>query len=229
MTTLNKLISTCKGLLRGVQSNMLAAQLALAFSAALSGAVDAHPHVWVTSRTTVLYKDGAMTGLQHEWTFDEMYATMAIEGLDANKDGKYDRAELQSLAQVNIDGLKDFEYFTAVEVGKKPLKFSAPVDYWLDYTNSVLTLHLTLPLVEPLPAKGQTVSIWIEDPSFFIAFDPAKDNAIKLAANAPKGCTAKLHAVTQTATQQNLSEAFSGQLSAAASTNDRAMEVVCPP
>ena len=227
MNTLARINLARKALLPGFHSRVLAAWLAVVFSAALSGSVYAHPHVWVISRTTVLFKDGAMTGLQHDWTFDEMYAAMAIEGLDTNKDGKYDRSELQSLAQVNIDGLKDFEYFTAAEAQKKPLKFSAPVDYWLEYTNNVLILHLTLPLVEPLPAKGQKVSIWIEDPSFFIAFDPAKDDPIKLAPNAPQGCTAKMAAAT--ATQKNLSDAFNGQLSASTTAHDAALEVSCLP
>ena len=123
MSIFTKAISADKWLLPDLQTSALAAALAFVFGAVLSGAVYAHPHVWVTSRTTVLFKDGAMTGLQHEWTFDEMYAAMAIEGIDTNKDGKYDRAELQSLAQVNIDGLRDFEYFAAAEVGKSRLSF----------------------------------------------------------------------------------------------------------
>ena len=227
MNTSTKMTLASELLPSGLRSCALATSFAVVAGAALTGAASAHPHVWVTSHTTVLFKDGAMTGLQHDWTFDEMYAAMASEGLDTNKDGKYDRSELQSLAQVNIDGLKDFEYFTAAEAQKKPLKFSAPVDYWLEYTNNVLILHLTLPLVEPLPAKGQTVSIWIEDPSFFIAFNPAKDDPIKLATNAPQGCTAKIPAAT--ATQENLSDAFSTQLSPSSTAQFTALEVSCPP
>ena len=72
----------------------------------------AHPHVWVTFETTVLYDKGTFAGVRHKWMFDEFYTTMAIEGLDKNKDGIYDREELAELAKVNIDGLKDFAYFT---------------------------------------------------------------------------------------------------------------------
>lgn len=75
---------------------------------------EAHPHVWVTVKTTVLFKGGAIVGLQQHWTFDEFYAAMAIEGLDKNNDGVYDRQELAPLAQVNMDGMKEFKYFTFV-------------------------------------------------------------------------------------------------------------------
>ena len=72
----------------------------------------AHPHVWVTASATVLYEHNTITGLQQAWTFDEFYAAMAIEGLDKNNDGVYDREELAPLAKVNIDGIKEFDYFT---------------------------------------------------------------------------------------------------------------------
>ena len=213
-----------------LRTNLAIAALAFIATAAFCRAADAHPHVWVTSRTTVLFKDGAITGVQHDWTFDEMYALMAIEGLDKNNDGIYDKEELKPLAQVNIDGLKDFDYFTSARAGKTVLKFTAPVDYWLDYTNKVLTLHFTLPLAEPIPAKGQTIAIQVADPSFFIAFDPAKDNGIKLSAAAPRGCVAKMPSVAALTTkQQNLSDALSGQLVAAGGANDGALLVSCPP
>ena len=58
---------------------------------ALAGTAQAHPHVWVTMKETVLYDKGTITGLQQAWTFDELYTQQAIEGLDKNGDGKYDR------------------------------------------------------------------------------------------------------------------------------------------
>ena len=93
----------------------------------------AHPHVWVTASATVLYDHGTITGLQQAWTFDEFYTQQAIEGLDKNGDGKYDRQELSELAQVNMDGLKEFDYFTVAKLGDADLKFKPPVDYWLEY------------------------------------------------------------------------------------------------
>src|SRR6185295_63118 len=44
----------------------------------------AHPHVWVTVESTLLYEHGAFVGLKHKWTFDEFYSAMAVEGLDTN-------------------------------------------------------------------------------------------------------------------------------------------------
>jgi ABC-type uncharacterized transport system substrate-binding protein len=93
----------------------------------------AHPHVYVTVETTVLYDKGTISGLRQRWLFDEFYTTMAIEGLDTNGDGIYDRKELGELAKVNVEGLASMDYFTFAKLGSQRLAFEAPKDYWLDH------------------------------------------------------------------------------------------------
>ena len=169
---------------------------ALMLAAGLAGAARpalAHPHVWVTASATVLYDHNAIAGLQQAWTFDEFYTQQAIEGLDKNGDGKYDRQELSELAQVNMDGLKEFNYFTFAKLGTEDLKFKPPVDYWLEYSDKkILTLHFTLPLEKPVPADATGFAFSVSDPSYFIAFDLAKDKPIKLGPGAPPGCAATI-------------------------------------
>ena len=167
-------------------SRRIVAAFAVAAVLALQpGGADAHPHVWVTVEATVPYENGTITGLQEEWTFDEFYTQQAIEGLDANRDGKYDRQELAELAKVNIDGLKEFNYFTYAKLGAGDLKFKPPVDYWLEHTDKgILKLHFTLPLEQPVQANTDGFTFQVHDPSYFIAFDLAKDNPVKLGARA---------------------------------------------
>ncbi|MFA9550927.1 MAG: DUF1007 family protein [Hyphomicrobium sp.] len=176
----------------------------------------AHPHVWVSVKATVLYENGTMTGLQKAWTFDEAYTTMAIEGLDTNGDGNYDRKELEELAKVNIDGLKEFGYFTFAKLGDGKLTFKEPVDYWLEYTGGVLTLHFRLPLESPVLAEAPGFTFSVYDPSFFIAFDLAKDDPVKLATSAPSGCKADVATPAKEAEDtQRLGEAFFQELGGA--------------
>jgi len=173
----------------------------------------AHPHVWVTMQETVLYDKGAITGLQQAWTFDEFYTQQAIEGLDKNGDGKYDRDELKELAQVNIDGLKEFDYFTYAKLGNAALKFKPPVDYWLDYSDKgILTLHFTLPLDQPVPADASGFNFAVYDASYFIAFDYSEADPVKLGANAPSTCKAAIHEPEEGDDTQRLANAFSAAL-----------------
>ena len=151
----------------------------------------AHPHVWVTYKLTVDYDKGAVTGVNHVWSFDDAYTAMALEGLDKNNDGKYDQAELAELLKVNMDGLTDFNYFTVAKLGSTELPFSKPTDAHLEYTNGILRLYFRLPLAKPVLAEAEGLNFAVFDPSYFIDFEPEKTDAVKLA-DAPQGCTATI-------------------------------------
>ncbi len=178
---------------------------------------EAHPHVWVSVETTVVYDKGTIAGFRHRWTFDELYTTMAIQGLDANNDGAYDRKELAELAQVNMDGLKEFNYFTQAKLDAQPLKTDGPKDYWLEYKDGVLALNFVLPLAQPVLAEADGFSFAVSDPSFFIAFDLAKDHPIRLSEGAPAGCQANILTAEQDKAElERLGQAFQQELGGAA-------------
>ncbi len=83
-------------------------------------AAAAHPHVWATVRSEIVFgPDHRITGIRHHWTFDEFYTAMAVQGLDANGDGVFSKEELQPLAQVNVESLKEFDYFTFVHLERR--------------------------------------------------------------------------------------------------------------
>ena len=144
--------------------------------------VQAHPHVWVTMTTELIYApDSSVTAVRHAWTFDDMFSAFATQGIAARTKGQFTRAELQPLAQVNIDSLKEYAYFTYAKIDGRRQKeaFSKPIDYWLDYDpkGTVLTLHFTLPFKTPVKATRLTVEIY--DPEFFIDFGFADKNPVK--------------------------------------------------
>ncbi|WP_414675724.1 DUF1007 family protein [Methyloceanibacter sp.] len=162
----------------------------------MASTASAHPHVWATVRAEiVLGENHQITGIRQNWTFDEFYTAMAVQGLDTNNDGVYSKQELAPLAKVNVESLKEFDYFTFVHFDgedDKLIKLKPPVDYWVDYDKNVLTLHFTLPLETPVDTHGKPVAVDVYDPSFFVAFGFATENAVKLAGADTKGCSAKI-------------------------------------
>ena len=70
----------------------------------------AHPHVWITATSELVYApDGSITGVRHAWTFDDMFSTYALQGIETKTKGVYTREELAPLAQVNVESLKEFD------------------------------------------------------------------------------------------------------------------------
>jgi ABC-type uncharacterized transport system substrate-binding protein len=159
---------------------------AAAMMFAASGAAQAHPHVWITATSELLYaEDGSITGVRHAWTFDDAFSANAVQGLQGKSKGAYAREELAPLAQTQVGSLKDNTYFTFLSVAGERLPFAESVDYFFDYNDDHLTLHFTLPLKTPAKAKHVRLSIF--DRSFFIDFRLANEHPLKLV-GAPAGC-----------------------------------------
>ena len=193
-----------------------------------AGAAEAHPHVWVSVKTTVVYDRGTITALLHHWTFDEFYSASAIQGLDANSDGTYDKQELAELAQVNMTGLKNFDYFTFATLAGGKLSFEPPTDYWLEHKDGVLTLHFTLPLKLPVLAEAEGFTFSVYDPSFYVALGFAKEDPVSLAGDVPSGCNVKVGVPDGAGTVQRLADAFSKQLGGTVSGGESAASITCP-
>ncbi len=183
---------------------------AAAFLAAGLGIALSHPHVAATVRSEIVFgKDGAIAGIRYAWSFDEFFSAMATEGMDTNKDGIYSREELAELAKVNVETLKESEYFTFGKSGEGKLEFGEPTDYWLEFKDKVLTLFFTLPVKGGAQKGG--VSLDVYDPSYYVAFSFANDNAVKLV-GAPANCKFEVRRPATVSGPQS-SESFFNSLS----------------
>jgi ABC-type uncharacterized transport system substrate-binding protein len=176
--------------MRGAMRLLLRSLCALAVCVLALDAAQAHPHVWITAKSELIYApDGTLTGVRHAWTFDDMFATYALQGIESKTKGAYTREELAPLAQTNVESLKEYAYFTFAKVGskgsQKKERFKDPVDYYLDYANGTLTLHFTLPFRTPF--KAETLAIEVFDPSYFIDFKLDEKDPVKLV-GAPASC-----------------------------------------
>jgi ABC-type uncharacterized transport system substrate-binding protein len=160
---------------------LIAAVIALA-----AGSAQAHPHVWITASSELIYApDGSITGVRHAWAFDDMFSTYALQGIETKTKGVYSREELGPLAQTNVESLKEFGFFTFAKIDGKKTKFLEPIDYFLEYKDTLLTLHFTLPL--KTPARPKELALEVFDPSYFIDFKFEDKDAVKLI-GAPAGC-----------------------------------------
>jgi ABC-type uncharacterized transport system substrate-binding protein len=181
---------------------------ALVGAAITGGTASAHPHVWITVKSELVYApDGSVTGVRHAWTFDDMFSVFALQGLDSKKKGEYTREELAPLADVNVTSLKEYDFFTYAKANGGKLEFNDPQPgYYLDYNTkeTVLTLFFTLPLKAPVKAKDLSLEVY--DREYFVDFSFAEKDPVKLV-GAPAQCKLSV------ARPQEMSAALSQQLS----------------
>jgi ABC-type uncharacterized transport system substrate-binding protein len=181
-------------------------------SLAIAAPAVAHPHVWVTMKSEVVYAaDGSITGVRHAWTFDEMFSTFATQGIETKKKGVFTREELAPLAEVNVTSLKEYEYFNYAKVNGKKTPFVDPKDYWLEFKDSQLTLNFILPFQSPQMAQNLELEIY--DPSYFVDFSFAEKEPVAMA-SAPSQCKLAVARPGDAgpAQTQRLGESFFNQL-----------------
>lgn len=161
---------------------------AIAVWVVLGAPAYAHPHVLVDAKAEVVFDKGKITAIRNIWQFDAAFTAFAVQGLDANGDGKLSDQELVPLAKVNVKSLAMFAFFTYLKANGKDVDFVQPTEYWLEFHNARLTLFYTLPLKTPLEPKG-TATLEVFDPEYFVAFTFLKDKPVTLD-GAPAGCGA---------------------------------------
>ena len=161
--------------------------LCVGFLVAGVSAASAHPHVFVTASSELVYApDGTITGVRHAWTFDDMFSSYALQGIPSKTPGVYTREELAPLAQTNVESLREYKFFTFAKADGRSQRFNDPVDYYLEKKDAALVLHFTLPFRTPF--KTRQLALEVFDPAFFIDFVLEKTDPIRLV-GAPAGCT----------------------------------------
>jgi ABC-type uncharacterized transport system substrate-binding protein len=158
----------------------------------IAGPAAAHPHVWVTMKSALIFgADGSITGVRHAWRFDDMYSAFAVQGLEQKKKGEFTTQELEPLAKVNVESLKEYDFFTYAKANGKDVEFVDPKEYHLEFDpkDTVLTLYFILPLKAPLKTKALELEVF--DPSYFVDFALDEKDPVSLE-KAPNGCRLSL-------------------------------------
>ncbi|MEO8757793.1 MAG: DUF1007 family protein [Devosia sp.] len=152
----------------------------------------AHPHIFVDATAAITFNDaGEMVSIHNDWIFDEAYSAWSIQGLDTNNDGTVSREELQPLADDNMNGLAEYEYYTFAGEGKDPnLKFAHGSNAVIDYDGHRTTLSFDIALAKPYAIR-KALELSIDDPEYYVAITFKDASAVSLI-NAPKNCTVKM-------------------------------------
>jgi len=147
----------------------------------------AHPHIFIDAKVTVVFNDaGEIVGLRHNWTFDEAFSSWVVQGLDTNGDRETSPEELQPLADDNLKGLTEYDFYTYAGSPDNPLKLTADGDQRFVYENGHTTLTYGLTATNPQP-MAHRFELGVYDPDYYVAITFADASDVVLE-NAPAGC-----------------------------------------
>ena len=135
---------------------------------ASGGPVAAHPHVWINDVTTFLFEDRQLAGIRHHWEFDEIFSSYVIDEQDADRDGKLDRAEIDSIQANAFSNLRDYGYFTHLRIDGKEVPLTKVADFTARIEGDVLVYEFTLPLEKPIDPAGDRFAVGVYDPEYYV-------------------------------------------------------------
>jgi ABC-type uncharacterized transport system substrate-binding protein len=160
----------------------------IALVLAAGSSAQAHPHVWVTVRSELIYSAGGLiTAVRQEWTFDPGFSAYQTQGL--SKAGfPPRRSELEQLAKANAEALSESGYYTRLEADGVKQELGPAREYGMIFKGGQLTFAFVAPLRTPAAARHLTMRV--HDPTFLASFTLAK-GAVTLI-NPPQGCTASV-------------------------------------
>jgi len=151
---------------------------------ATSFKVMAHPHIWVYTDLALKTEGQYITGLNINWSFDEMYSSAFMMDADLNKDGKLDPSESEAMQkQVMEKAVSSITPFIMLKFeGKDTFGYkldNLKIKY--DEESEQVVYNFDLKLHAPRKLEGFH-KLAIVDKEFYVAFEQSYDFKI------PKSC-----------------------------------------
>lgn len=153
----------------------------------------AHPHVWVTvACDLILDGERNIVGIAERWTFDEMFSSFAVNGLDRNRDGAYSRDELRELSATIARSASPQKFFTYVERDGASVGLKEAPDAWSEFKkDGALTFHIRIDFAEPVRLGPVPLRIEIYDRDLYADFRFAEADGVRFTPDA-MGCAARV-------------------------------------
>lgn len=152
-----------------MSSHRLIAALCLSLSPA---AAWAHPHVYIDAGLTLIHdENGAVTGFEVEWSYDELYSLLIIEdmGLDQDGDGVLTDEENALIQGFDSDWEPGFDGRLYPRVDGEPVALEDVRNFTAEYRDGRLISRHLHPLAEPLAMKAP-LQVQVYDPEFYVDF-----------------------------------------------------------
>jgi ABC-type uncharacterized transport system substrate-binding protein len=162
----------------------------LGLAAIVGVAVDsgAHPHIWIDSVVTFVFERGKVVSLRLEWTFDEFYSDVLLDGLQTSKKGRLDDKAVKELYERDFVNLKDSGYFIHLLLGGKKLPIREVSDFSATVREGRVVFRFTVRLPSPVDAVATPIALGVYDDSYFVDLAFPGEHPIRFEGNSDAAC-----------------------------------------
>lgn len=166
-------------------SKSLLVALALLAPAA---AAEAHPHIWIRATATMQFADGKITGIRHEWQFDDFFSNALISDFDKNKNKQFEPDEVKELEANAFVALKEFGYFTHVKIGGKEVAIESTRDFAPSIKDGKVVYSFVAVLPQPVDPRATQFAAGVYDHSYYVDVEVNPQLGVKLAGGGSEAC-----------------------------------------
>ena len=151
----------------------------------------AHPHVFVNANMElVLDEQGKFSKLRHVWEFDEIFSTSILVDYDADLNNELDASELDEVTSTVKQSIAEYDFYTALRAGEKPLEFYAPEKINAYMKDGALVMFFEVEVAKPYAFDKGPLKVTTSDDSFYVAFE-FDEKSVQIADNA-KTCAMEI-------------------------------------
>ncbi len=146
-----------------------------------------HPHVFIDNQLKVKMTTGKVQEVRIIWMFDAFFSSNIIMQFDRNRNKRFEPGEIESVRQGAFQNLKNFNYFTFIEINGQNRKVQSVRDFSAFISGNRLIYEFTVVVNAPVRPGGK-ISIWIFDPTNYVAFGEPKAAQVAILGKKPAGC-----------------------------------------
>ncbi len=152
----------------------------LVIAGSLLSTAQAHPHVFIVQRLTVVFDDKGLAGIKVRWKFDDMFASMIAADHDQNKNGRLEAGEVATIKEKAFAYIAEFNYFSFIKVADKPFQVKFIKGFNAVLGNKKLIYEFFIPCHVTATRQAKKVSMATYDPSYYSAIFFAKYDPVAL-------------------------------------------------
>ncbi len=129
-----------------------------------------HPHVFADVALKIEVKNDQLNTIQISWHYDDMTSQILLMDYDKNRDGKFDKKESQFFKEQVFDTLKQYEYYTHINIDKKKIPIDTHIEnFFLSFEKNKFVVNYVVSL-QNIP-QINTIDIAFWDAEFYSSFD----------------------------------------------------------